>query len=193
MEPADDGVGETVAAADDHEADGEAMRAVPRIVEPEPAPVGEDARIDDPVLARAPVAAAPNEEPGAAEAAAIGEPVAVADSARPIERRVVREPAVDERSAAPAQANPANSDTVENGADGRRYEVVVHEAGSWDDADRARQHLREAGLRATVVTRGTDASDRSWAVVLRGEADEAEVRRQERLASRVLRAELPRR
>jgi hypothetical protein len=77
---------------------------------------------------------------------------------------------------------------VPDGSGVQRYEVTVHEATTWDAADLARHQLREAGLGATVVTRGSDEGSRSWAVVLRGRADAGEVERQQRLASRVLRA-----
>lgn len=192
--PEDDGVGEAVAAVDD------GVRAVPR--EADDDAIGEAPARENPVLEREPVrvaAAAPSPEPesdrvgeAAVGATSIGATAAADDSARPLQRRVVRE--APEAASVDASATEAPSAAAAPSGDGaQRYEVTVHEAASWDDADLARQHLREAGLRATVVTRGTGENDRSWAVVLRGEADDAEVRRQERLASRVLRAELPRR
>lgn len=193
--PDDDGIGETIVAAVDapvravprsDDGVGEAIAARPSGADDEAGRVlDRDAAVTAAAAPTEPTDPTPSADAGADTA--IGEVAEASASARPLQRRVVRE-----ADAAPAPAPAAAAPGV--GQDGaRRYEVTVHEAGSWDDADLARQHLREAGLRATVVTRGTDEDDRSWAVVLRGEADEAEVARQERLASRVLRAALPRR
>lgn len=167
-------VGERAADPDD--------TSEPRVIEREPPPL-----VEDEVAAAEP--AARIEAPAIGDTAAATPDDPIDAPARTLARAATDddEPArVEEGAAAPSGA-PAAGRTLARGADSgsQPFEVTVASEAAWDAADRSRQALRDAGLRATIVTSEVDG-ERRFDVVLRGEAPAAEVTRQERLAERVL-------